>query len=55
MRTKIIKIISVIAFVIGIIFATALDSGSWVPIIVTGICFTWTLLVTIANVPTNRD
>ena len=48
-RTSVIKGITFIAVVAFILFATALDSGGWIPIVVCAICAVWLLLVAIAN------
>lgn len=48
-RQKIIKVITWIAAVMFVLFATALDSGTWIPAIVCGICGAWLFLVVLAN------
>ena len=48
-RQKIIKVITWIAAVMFVLFATALDSGGWTPIFVCGGCAVWLLIVCISN------
>lgn len=48
-RTSVIKGITVVAVITFILFATALDSGGWIPMIVCAVCAMWLLLVAIAN------
>lgn len=48
-RTSVIKGITVIAAITFILFATALDSGGWIPMIVCGVCAVWLLLICISN------
>lgn len=51
MRTKILKVLTYIAGILYVLFATAVDSGSIIPIIVCLICGTWMVLICIANTP----
>ena len=51
MKTKILKAITYIAVVAFIMFATALDCGSVIPLIVCLLSGIWLLLIAIANTP----
>ena len=51
MRVKVLKIITFIAVIAFIMFATALDCGSVIPMIVCMISGAWLLLIAIANTP----
>lgn len=48
-RTSVIKGITIVAMVAFILFATALDSGGWIPIVVCAICAVWLLLICVSN------
>lgn len=48
-RNKLIKGASITAFIVGTLFATALDGGTMIPAIVCGLCAVWLLLVCYAN------
>jgi hypothetical protein len=48
-RAKAVKIITWIAAITGIVFMTALDSDSVIPMVVCGVCAVWCVLVCIAN------
>ena len=49
MRIKILKIVSCITAVLGILSACCLDSESWIPSIVCGVCLGWWTLFGYAN------
>jgi hypothetical protein len=48
-RAKAVKIITWIAAITGIVFMTALDSDSVIPMVVCGVCGVWIGLVVTAN------
>lgn len=48
-RNKLIKGASITAFIVGTLFATALDSGTMIPVIVCGVCVLFLTLVCYAN------
>lgn len=48
-KNKLIKSASITAFIVGTLFATALDSGTWIPAIVCGVCALFLVLVCYAN------
>ena len=48
-RTSVIKGITGGAVVTFLLFATALDSGGWIPVIVCAVCLVWLVLVAAAN------
>lgn len=48
-RSTVIKGISGGAAITFLVFATALDSGSWIPFVVCSICVMWLFIVALAN------
>lgn len=48
-RAKVIRGISWSAGIVALIFMTALDSDSIIPMIVVGICAVWLLLICVSN------
>lgn len=48
-RAKAVKITTWIAAITGIVFMTALDSDSVIPMVVCGVCGVWIGLVVAAN------
>lgn len=48
-KNRLIKSTSIVAMVVGTIFATALDSGTMIPAIVCGVCALFLVLVCYAN------
>ena len=48
-RAKVIRGISWVAGIVALLFMTALDSDTMIPMIVVGICAVWLLLVCIGN------
>lgn len=51
MRVKILKALTIVAVIVMLISACAIDSDSWIPYIVCGISNAWLVLMTIANMP----
>lgn len=51
MRVKIIKFITYLALITLLVFSTALDSDSNIPVIVMYVCIAWLTLIVIANIP----
>lgn len=51
MKTKILKLITYIAVIAFIMFATALDCGSVIPLIVCLLSGSWLVLIAVANTP----
>ena len=49
MKNKILKTINCIMAIIFLFFACLLDSDTWIPYIVCGICTIWFVLFVIAN------
>lgn len=48
-RGKVIKGITYFAAITTMVFMTALDSDSYVPLIVCGVCMAWIFLIYLAN------
>ena len=48
-RAKAVKILTWIAAITGIVFMTALDSDSVIPMVVCGVCGVWLTLVAVSN------
>lgn len=55
MRVKILKALTIIAIIVAILSACALDSESWLPYTACGISSAWLFLITIANAPKGSD
>ena len=48
-RAKVVRGITWVVGIVALLFMTALDSDSIIPMIVLGICAVWMLLICIAN------
>lgn len=55
MRIKILKALTIMATIIMLLSACAIDSDSWIPYIVCGISSAWLVFMTIANMPKGSD
>lgn len=55
MRIKILKGITKLCIIVGLISACCLDSESWLPKIICLVCSVWLLLIAVANTPKGSD
>lgn len=55
MRVKILKVLTIIAFIVFILSACTIDSETWIPYIACGVSSAWLFLIAIANSPKGSD
>ena len=54
-HNRIIKAITIVAVVIGLLSIQCLDSASWIPAIVSIICGAWLILFAVANTTDHKN